>query len=615
MLKPFPLTRPWWDRLPALAVTAVLALLVVTLAAVGIAQERQRQREQALNATQNIALALEGRVGDLIDQVDMVLRLGAINVQALMPSGENGLAALDRRLKSTVHAMPVVRTLYVFDADGRLVINTRPEDALPKFPSRVAMRQASIDHLVQSGPIFSDAAQGGVLLYSLPVRDDADHYLGSITAVFEIDHLLSVFRGIDLGVTGAVSLRTASLELVYRQPWPSTESQDLGSQTISSQLRHMLNVSPGHGEYMAVTPLDGIRRINAYRQVRGHDLILFVGVPETDFPQSFNKVDLAIVSLALLTIGLAGYGAMQLSHGSRRAIHAAQRQYESIVASTRDAIIVVEPDGLVRSWNDGAQGMFGFNAGEMIGQPLSKLFPAERREEEESMLERLRHGEALEHFETERVRKDGLRVPVSVTLSPMCDSDGRLTAISCIARDITRQKAMEDEVRSMAFMDPLTRLPNRRLLMERLQQAQVACRRYHSHAALLFVDLDHFKVLNDRYGHAVGDRVLQELATRLRRIVRESDTVGRLGGDEFVMICGGLGLELESAIRSAAAVRSKVQGALDIPYEVDGVLHAHGASVGVRVFGAGTEDLDTLIRDADKDMYENKAFRREAESR
>jgi PAS domain S-box-containing protein len=234
----------------------------------------------------------------------------------------------------------------------------------------------------------------------------------------------------------------------------------------------MVQAAPEQGEYVAVTAVDGIARINAYRLVRGHDLYLLVGLPETDFPKGWNRVDASVLGLALTAIAAAFLTVLTLLQRSRRAIDLVESRCEAIVTSSRDAIIATTPDGLVTSWNPAAESLFGYRADEMLGQPLARLFPAERLAEELTLLDRLRQGETIEPFETERLHKDGHRIPVALTLSPVRDGEGRLQGTSRIARDITRQKAIEKEVRDMAFRDPLTRLPNRRLLMERLHHAQ-----------------------------------------------------------------------------------------------------------------------------------------------
>ena len=595
--------------LAAAIVTSTVAVLVVALAAVSMWQERLRQRERAAAATQNLARLLEGRVGDVLGRVDMLLRLVVLRVQdqALPASAE-----LAGELQAMVKAAPVVQRLYLTDAHGQLVgVWPALKGPPPLLPDVDRLDWRRTDGVLQTGPVRHGSEGPWVMVFSMPWHNAVGRLGGMAHVEFAIQQFEPVFKGIDLGRTGAATLRTRDgLALVFRRPWPGGTQAGVGRSEVSAQLRQMVQAAPEQGEYVAVTAVDGIARINAYRLVRGHDLYLLVGLPETDFPKGWNRVDASVLGLALTAIAAAFLTVLTLLQRSRRAIDLAESRCEAIVTSSRDAIIATTPDGRVTSWNPAAEHLFGYRAEEMLGQPLARLFPAERLAEELTLLDRLRQGETIEPFETERLHKDGHRIPVALTLSPVRDGEGRLLGTSRIARDITRQKAIEKEVRDMAFRDPLTRLPNRRLLMERLHHAQQHSRRTGDHAAVVFVDLDHFKDLNDRHGHAVGDRLLTEVAQRLQAVVRESDTVGRLGGDEFVIICEGLGLAEDDAQQAAQAVRDKVQRALGQPFEWGEVRHAHGASVGIRLFCGGHEDLEQLVRDADGDMYEDKARRR-----
>jgi diguanylate cyclase (GGDEF)-like protein len=169
---------------------------------------------------------------------------------------------------------------------------------------------------------------------------------------------------------------------------------------------------------------------------------------------------------------------------------------------------------------------------------------------------------------------------------------------------------MEEEIRSLAFDDPLTRLPNRRLLLDRLQHALAAAHRNHVCAAVIFIDLDHFKQLNDLHGHAAGDRLLIEVARRLQATLRESDTVARLGGDEFVVVCTDLGSDVAHARLEAEALVAKVEAAISHDMSVgDGVFSCR-ASVGCRLFCSDEDSVETLLRDADAAMYTAKARHR-----
>jgi diguanylate cyclase (GGDEF)-like protein/PAS domain S-box-containing protein len=172
--------------------------------------------------------------------------------------------------------------------------------------------------------------------------------------------------------------------------------------------------------------------------------------------------------------------------------------------------------------------------------------------------------------------------------------------------DLTARKRLEDELRHIAFHDSLTLLPNRRLLLDRLQQAVLRARRLHHHGALLFLDLDRFKQLNDTAGHDVGDRLLVAVAERLRHNLRADDTAARLGGDEFVVLLEGLGADSDQAARRAAQVASQVRAALSLEYQLGDIRYQGSASIGVMLFSGAVSDPDQILKEADGAMYAAK---------
>jgi diguanylate cyclase (GGDEF)-like protein len=193
---------------------------------------------------------------------------------------------------------------------------------------------------------------------------------------------------------------------------------------------------------------------------------------------------------------------------------------------------------------------------------------------------------------------------------PLKNALGEVTYFGAIERDITVQKDLEHELRHLAFHDALTRLPNRRLLLDRLQQALALANRSKNHIAVLFIDLNKFKLLNDAHGHDVGDLLLIEVARRLTSLVRESDVVSRLGGDEFVVLLNGLGIVPADAQTHVQTVVDKIQGALEEVYVLGDIVHHGSASIGVKLIGnAGEQKPEQILKDADTAMYSVKKSR------
>lgn len=204
-------------------------------------------------------------------------------------------------------------------------------------------------------------------------------------------------------------------------------------------------------------------------------------------------------------------------------------------------------------------------------------------------------------------RKSGEIYPEWLTISAVKNRDGVVTNYVGTHTDITQRKEVENEIRDLAYFDPLTHLPNRRLLMDRLHLAIANSARSQRQGALIFIDLDRFKTLNDTLGHHVGDELLKQVAQRLHDCVREGDTVARLGGDEFVVMLPDLGLNPDAAAGLARVVGEKILTRLDQPYELVGHPYRNTPSIGVILFSGQDSSADDLLKHADLAMYQAKA--------
>ena len=208
-------------------------------------------------------------------------------------------------------------------------------------------------------------------------------------------------------------------------------------------------------------------------------------------------------------------------------------------------------------------------------------------------------------FEWTHRRLDGTEFPAEVWLTAM-ELDGK-QVLQATVRDITERKAAEKEIEHLAYYDLLTQLPNRRLLMDRLQQVMTASRRNRHRGALLFIDLDNFKILNDTCGHDVGDQLLIEVARLLGICVRDGDTVARLGGDEFVVMLKDLGESAREAAAQAKGVGEKILSAINNPIMIAGRVHHTTPSIGITLFIDSENTVDELLKQADIAMYQAKA--------
>jgi diguanylate cyclase (GGDEF)-like protein/PAS domain S-box-containing protein len=204
-------------------------------------------------------------------------------------------------------------------------------------------------------------------------------------------------------------------------------------------------------------------------------------------------------------------------------------------------------------------------------------------------------------------RATGDIFPSWMTITALKNEDRVVTNFIGVHHDITERKLAEDEIHSLAFFDHLTGLPNRRQLMARLDRATATSCRSKKYGALLFIDLDNFKTLNDTRGHDIGDLLLQQVATRLTSCVREGDTVARLGGDEFVVLLEQLSVHKEEAVMQSELVGEKVLSSLNKPYKFDKFEHTSTASIGITLFVDDPTSTDDILKRADLAMYQAKA--------
>ncbi|WP_157982572.1 putative bifunctional diguanylate cyclase/phosphodiesterase [Simplicispira lacusdiani] len=286
-----------------------------------------------------------------------------------------------------------------------------------------------------------------------------------------------------------------------------------------------------------------------------------------------------------------------------------EKRFRDLFDNSPDPCWLIE-HGVFTDCNHAAVSLLGYTQRDEILQHPSRLSPEFQpdgrpsyEKAEEMMQQAMKQGVA--RFEWVHCRADGSRFPVEVTLARL-DLQGH-EALYCVWRDITDRKKAEEEAYSLAFFDPLTGLPNRRLLLDRLQQSMAASSRSGKYRAVLYLDLDHFKNLNDTQGHEVGDRLLVETARRLSACVREGDTVARLGGDEFVVLIQQLDEDLETAVSQADMVGSKIVARLAEPCDLGPVVHQGTASVGITLFLGQGVPIDELLKRADLAMYQAKA--------
>jgi diguanylate cyclase (GGDEF)-like protein/PAS domain S-box-containing protein len=299
------------------------------------------------------------------------------------------------------------------------------------------------------------------------------------------------------------------------------------------------------------------------------------------------------------------------AEAAQRDVEARNRLQASLLDKAHDAISVTGSDFRITYWNRGAERLFGWTAAEAVGKTKAELLVVDK-DKVAHAYDAVREHDEWSGELTKR-RKDGAAVTVESRLTLVRDDAGQPQSVLEIETDITRRKQDELAILNLAFFDPLTRLPNRRLLLDRLRHALATVKRDGHSGALLFLDLDNFKALNDTLGHDKGDRLLQQVAARLMaQVPRASDTVARHGGDEFVIVLEDLSPRAEEAAAQAELVAEKLVAAFEQPFQLGGYQHHTTPSIGVAQFDRDVSDIDELLKRADLAMYQAKAAGRNA---
>ena len=299
-------------------------------------------------------------------------------------------------------------------------------------------------------------------------------------------------------------------------------------------------------------------------------------------------------ALIVVPLGVAGFIGWWGVRLQRSRLQLAQ-SLRAVLLGSGDAIVLENANGCITHWSLGAQAMFGYSAEEMLGQTQRRLIPADEIQQVNAS------------GVTSRISKTGRAIPVTTTYTPIRDDRGQRIGLCCVMRDRQVATAADALIRAMSFNDALTGLPNWRLLRDRLWRAQLNSGRRRTFFAVLYVDLDDFKSVNDRHGKAAGNRLLVEVAARLMAAVRQKDTVARLTGDEFVILLEDLGQEEAHARNHANAVADKVLDLMEArSFELGNAQVACSASIGIQVVQGGNGHVDDLIQLAGAAMVQVK---------
>ncbi|WP_137885691.1 bifunctional diguanylate cyclase/phosphodiesterase [Pseudomonas sp. 2FE] len=339
---------------------------------------------------------------------------------------------------------------------------------------------------------------------------------------------------------------------------------------------------------------------------------------ELESVEVLRRVEYAIMAFVLLMVSAAvAYGRKikreMESHAAEREGYLVElresekqfRQQASLLDKAQDAIVVHGMDHRILYWNKSAERLYGLSKEEALGKSAQELIYQGHSAFNLATNSLIETGDWA--GEVTLRRQDGCTITLESHRTLVRDDRGQPQSVLSINTDITHRKSAEQEVKRLAFYDQLTGLANRRLMLDRLQHALAGSARSLHTSAVILIDLDNFKALNDTLGHDRGDMLLRQVALRLSGCIRESDTVARLGGDEFVVLLEDLNENPPEAAVQAKAIGEKILNSLNISYQLDGYEHHSTPSVGIALFQGQLNTVDDIMKRADLAMYRAKA--------
>ncbi len=440
-----------------------------------------------------------------------------------------------------------------------------------------------------------DGRRGTLLNYAMPIRDDKGRIAGGVAVNVDIterndsDREQAMLAAIvETTLDAIVSTDTNGIII----SWNAGAEQLYGysaAEAISQSIRMIVPPDRTAEVESSLAKLREGRRIDAYDTVRVRK------------DGSLVHISVSIAPLFHASGRIIGMAAVARDVTQRKQNEERMSLLATIVEMSSDAMFSCDAELRLQSWNKGAEALLGYKAEEVIGRNLLCLVPQDRHKETHEALAQILRGQRVAHFDTERRHRCGRLVPVSLAVSPIFDKEGRVRGAAAVAHDISKRKRMEEQLHRSAFYDTLTGVANRSLFMDRLGHVIARAERFGQRYAVVVMDMDNFKLINDSFGHLVGDQLLCAFVARVQELLRPVDTLARFGGDEFTLL-----LEDTESAAAVEEVAERILAALQKPFQLESQEVVVSSSMGITLGDASYTCSDQALRDADVALYEAK---------
>ncbi|WP_240794543.1 diguanylate cyclase domain-containing protein [Azoarcus sp. DD4] len=583
-------------------VVAIAGLWLATLQR--IESERAQAVAAAMESNANLAIAFEQQVFRTLKAAEQV---AAFVRERYLQQGSG--INLRQWVEHGVIRETMFTIISVVDESGEIVSSSLATGRV-NYADREffqSQRDSAQDELFVSRPVLGrvsgrwqipmslrisrpDGGFGGVVVMSVDPANFTDFYrqadLGS-QGLLELTGLDGIVRGRKIGGESMFGLEAAGLTWFQRRAAASM------------------------GDFMdGGDAVDGVKRIVSYRSMAGYPLMVTVGTAYADeLAPVLQRRSTYLAMAGSATAALLVFAGMLMLVLARQraaadALQASEALFRATFHQAAVGIAHIAPDGRILGANEKFCLMLGYGSDELRARTVFELSDTDRRDEERQFLSVLLSARSpvfSPEIEKTYCRKDGSILWVNEGLSVVRDARGRPDFLVVVTQDITARKDLEARLSHDALHDALTGLPNRVMFLDRLARVLESARRHGELAAVLYIDLDGFKAVNDNHGHAAGDALLQQVARRLEGCVRAEDTVSRFGGDEFGIVLAKL-----TKAQDCEAVALKIINALATLFELEAAAVSISASVGAAVFPAHGDDTAALVAYADSSMYAAK---------
>ncbi|MDR3371259.1 MAG: EAL domain-containing protein [Rhodoferax sp.] len=594
----------------ALGIAAFLTY--VFLGAIGLKHTYDREIEFIQRSQENLANVLESHARSTVDKVDTVLLASQLRLNGVLAGEPQDATAINATLSRYLGLIGESQSLRISDQNGHFIFDASGEVSSASISDRAYFQRNQADpsgKLVISEPLFARITKNWVITLSRRIDDRQGRFAGLVQAAVRADYFQDFYAKLDLGPSRTVTLMDDQMRLIARYP---VVPDKLGKPFDSPSLRALLGQGKSQGSYTAKSGVDGVERIYTVRKVGDFPLYVLVGHATSDYLSNWRRQAVwGGVSALVLAVVLAGWiivwlrtydEARRLAKGMTEAYETNLRRTRALLDSLPDPAWLTDRDQRMIAVNEAYRQLSGRDLQQILGHTVTDIWPestaqALRVQDVRAFSTRMQQRREA----TQEVTGGGLRYFEYIS-TPVLDDRGQLAGVAGVARDITQLHVDQERIRYLAEHDILTDLPNRALLGDRMAMALADAMGTQAPLAVLFLDLDHFKFVNDTLGHEVGDQLLQQVSQRMRAHLDDRDTISRQGGDEFAVLMQGF-----KHLARVANVAQRMIDVIKTPFVVDGHELMVGVSIGISAYPQDGPDISTLLKNADTAMYQAKA--------